>query len=147
MLPSRALVFISRGYTWVSTPVFLRRHLLGSSFFFEALAVCSALHRLPPWITAGRHIQHLGVLSDNTNTVNIFNTLRADPPYNPILISAVDVRLRFDIDMRVDYIPGELNSIADAISRYNFDRAVRLDPLLVLFPFILPRDALGAHRL
>ncbi len=116
-------------------------------FFFETLAVCSALHRLPLWITASRHIQCLGVLSDNTNTVSIFNTLRADPPYNPILISAVDLCLCFDINIHVNYIPGELNSIADAISRYEFDCAIRLDPLLVLFPFIPPRDALGARRL
>ncbi|KAM5533054.1 hypothetical protein V8D89_013269, partial [Ganoderma adspersum] len=116
----------------------------GIIFFSEALAVCSAVHRLPPWIAAGRRIARFGVLSDNTNTISIFNTLRADPPYNPILMSAIDVRIASDIDMHVDYIPGHLNSVADALSRYEFERALLLDPQLVLFPFIPPQDALGA---
>ncbi|KAM5539527.1 hypothetical protein V8D89_006799 [Ganoderma adspersum] len=114
-------------------------------FYFEALAVCSAVHRLPPWISSGRRILRLGVLSDNTNTVSIFNTLHADPPYNPILMSTIDVRIQFDVDMRVDYIPGELNTVADALSRYQFKRALSLDPKLVLFPFLSPRDALGVR--
>ena len=113
-------------------------------FFPEALAICSALHRLPSWIVAGRHIQRFGVLSDNTNSVGIFNTLKADPVYNPILMSAVDVRISFDIDMRVDYVPGKLNNVADALSRYDFERALRDDSRLVIFPFIPPRDALAA---
>ncbi|KAM5532986.1 hypothetical protein V8D89_013328 [Ganoderma adspersum] len=117
----------------------------GIIFFFEALAVCSATHRLPPWVAAGRRVKRFGVLSDNTNTVSIFNSLRADPPYNPILISTIDVRIAYDIDMRVDYIPGKLNCVADALSRFDFERARCLDPSLTLFPFIPPRDALGAH--
>ncbi|PIL33308.1 hypothetical protein GSI_04758 [Ganoderma sinense ZZ0214-1] len=112
-------------------------------FFLEALAVCSALHRLPPWILTGRPIHRFGVLSDNTNTVSIFHSLKAEPIYNPILISTVDIRISFDIDMRVDHIPGELNLVADALSRRDFQRARRHDPQLVIFPFIPPRDALG----
>ena len=48
-------------------------------FFFEALAVCSVFHfvsSLP--LTLNR----LVIYSDNTNTVDIFNSLRAIAPYN-----------------------------------------------------------------
>ncbi|PBK81118.1 hypothetical protein ARMGADRAFT_1091531 [Armillaria gallica] len=59
-------------------------------FFFEALCVCAAIHwvadtlspELRKWVT---------ILTDNTNTVNIFNSLQAASTYNPILKSAVDV--------------------------------------------------------
>ena len=41
-------------------------------FFFEALAVCAAIHKIPMWHRAGRNIQRIGLLSDNMNTVSIF---------------------------------------------------------------------------
>ncbi|KAI0757378.1 hypothetical protein C8Q80DRAFT_1091086 [Daedaleopsis nitida] len=117
----------------------------GTIFFMEALAVCSALH-LSAWVAAGRRITRLAVLSDNSNTVAIFNTLRAEPAYNPILVSAVDVRLRLQLDLRVDHVPGRFNVVADALSRGRFDLARELDPSLTLFQFIPPRDALGASK-
>ncbi|RDX39564.1 hypothetical protein OH76DRAFT_1328543, partial [Lentinus brumalis] len=114
-----------------------------SIFFYEALSVCTALHRVPAWREAGRSIFRLAVLSDNTNAVSIFNTLKADPAYNPILISSVDVILNTGVDLRVDHVPGEFNVIADAISRRRFDLARALDPSLNLLTLTPPRDALG----
>jgi hypothetical protein len=52
---------------------------LGSIFFFEALAVCSAIHALADTDPIP---QHVAIFTDNTNTVDIFNSLRASAPYN-----------------------------------------------------------------
>ncbi len=113
-------------------------------YFFEALAVCSAIHRIPVWRLAGRRISRLAVLSDNTNTVSMFNTLRADPVYNSILMSSIDVQLDHDLSLCVDHIPGRFNEVADALSRFDFDRVRRLAPGVSILPFTPPRDALGA---
>ncbi|PIL36254.1 hypothetical protein GSI_01916 [Ganoderma sinense ZZ0214-1] len=75
-------------------------------FFPEALAICSAIHKLTAWRSIGRHIKRIAILSDNTNAVSIFQSLRADPAYNPILMSAVDVLLTNESEHRVDHIPG-----------------------------------------
>jgi hypothetical protein len=112
-------------------------------FFFEALSVCAALHwasglPVPP--------KTLTIYSDNTNTVDIFNSLRASPVYNPILKSSVDVRVTYNIDLQVLHIPGELNTVADALSRSQFDVARSLVPGLTILPFQPPRDALGAAK-
>jgi hypothetical protein len=75
-------------------------------FFFEALAVCSAIHILgnmptpPPMML---------VYTDNANTVAMFDSPRAKPPYNSILISAVDTLLHLNVDLRVAHIPGTHN--------------------------------------
>jgi hypothetical protein len=113
----------------------------GAIFFFEALAVCSALH----WSsTFAPRPRTLTIFSDNTNSVDIFSSLRATPAYNPILKSSVDVRVSANIDLQVLHVPGELNTIADAVSRSQFDLARSLVPGLNILPFTPPRDALGA---
>jgi hypothetical protein len=53
------------------------------------------------------------------NTVNMFNTLHALPPYNNILISSIDARTCFGLDVRTYHIPGDVNVIANAISHNN----------------------------
>jgi hypothetical protein len=83
------------------------------------------------------------IYSDNTNTVNIFNSLRAIAPYNQVLISAMNVVLDHHIDFRVLHVRGVDNPIADAISRFKNDLAVSLCPSLVIRPFEPPCDALG----
>jgi hypothetical protein len=110
-------------------------------FFFEALAVCSALHWASNLPTPPKT---LTIFSDNTNSVDIFNSLRATPTYNAILKSSIDARLACDVDLQVLHVPGELNTIADAISRLQFDLARSLVPGLNILPFTPPQDALGA---
>ncbi|KAI0352121.1 hypothetical protein OH77DRAFT_1409750 [Trametes cingulata] len=113
-------------------------------YFHEALAVCAAIHRVRHWTQAGRRIRRLAILSDNTNTVSAFNSLRTPPVYNSILKSAVDIMIRHSLQVRVDHVPGALNVVADALSRGNLALVRELVPGIALFPFSPPRDALGA---
>jgi len=110
-------------------------------FYFEALAVCSAIHTVadmdpvPP---------RLLIYTDNTNTVAMFNTLRAQPAYNAILVSAVNILLQYSVDLRVEHIAGKLNSVADALSRFQDERVLALAPGIDILTFEPPQDALGA---
>ncbi|KAH9857232.1 hypothetical protein C2E23DRAFT_900451 [Lenzites betulinus] len=112
-------------------------------FFFEALAICAAVHRARAWRRAGRFVKRFAILSDNSNSVAIFNTLRASPRYNGILKSAIDVMVDCGVDVRVDHIPGTLNVIADALSRGRLDFVREHVPNITLLPLIPPQDALG----
>jgi hypothetical protein len=108
-------------------------------FFFEALAVCSAIHLSRNFVRTSRLI----IYTDNSNTFDIFNSLRALPPYNCILISAMNVLMDNDLDLRVFLIPGKDNIIADPLSRFRNNLAIQLAPRLSIHNFIPPRDALG----
>ncbi|OJA13912.1 hypothetical protein AZE42_11795, partial [Rhizopogon vesiculosus] len=94
-------------------------------FYFEALAVCAAVHLLTDMVDRP---SKLLVYTDNSNTVAMFNSLRARPPYNGILLSAMDVLLQYGIDLRVAHIPGEENVVADALSRFQNERVLALVP-------------------
>ena len=94
-------------------------------FYFEALCVHSALfdaHRRTTDKSAGRFL----IYTDNSNTVDIFSSLRALPPYNHLLKTAMDILNLGDNDMRVLHVPGVDNAVADALSRADFHRAVKL---------------------
>ncbi|KAI0652849.1 hypothetical protein C8Q70DRAFT_1059843 [Cubamyces menziesii] len=116
----------------------------GTIFFFEALAICSAIHRVRVWQQAGRAVRHLAILSDNTNLVSIFNSLHAEPTYNTILKSTVNIMLACDLNIRVEHIPGKHNVVADALSRGKLQLAQELVSGINLLPLTPPRDALGA---
>jgi hypothetical protein len=116
---------------------------LGSIFFFEALAVCSAIHFLADTEPIPCHV---AIFTDNTNTVDIFNSLQASAPYNRILISAVNVLIKLKVDLQVYHVSGAENSIADALSRFDNERALGLVPDLIIDDFKPPRDALGATK-
>ena len=110
-------------------------------FFFEALAGCSVFHfvsSLP--LTPNR----LVIYSDNTNTVDIFNSLRAIAPYNRLLISAMSLVLDHEIDFQVLHVRGIDNPVANALSRFKNDLAVSICPGLVIQTFQPPQDATGA---
>jgi hypothetical protein len=120
--------------------------LKGLIFFFEALCVVSAIHWYCHTMRADRTLTRrlrLTVFTDNLNTVDIFDSLKASPPYNVLLRSAVDLLLAFDVDLRVRHVHGEDNAVADAISRHQFIRARLLVPHIFIQPFLPPRDALG----
>ncbi|KIY43016.1 hypothetical protein FISHEDRAFT_78924 [Fistulina hepatica ATCC 64428] len=110
-------------------------------FYFEALAVVSAIVkalsvRVPP--------RRLLVWTDNTNTVDMFNSFHALPPYNPLLITVVDLLLSTKCQLRVLHVPGAQNKIADALSRFQNDLASQISLDLKIYPFIPPRLSSGA---
>lgn len=120
--------------------------LKGLIFFLEALCVVSAIH----WYCKSTRKQvltpyiHLSIFTNNLNTVDIFDSLKASPPYNVLLCTAIDLLIHHDIDLRVIHIRGEDNTIADAISHHDFPRAYCLSPGLVINSFQPPQDMLGA---
>jgi len=114
-------------------------------FYFEALCVLSAIHHATDVLQILSSAKVL-IYTDNNNSVSIFNALRCLPHYNPILIDAADVSITSGIHLRVLHIPGELNYIADAISRKNFLLAHQYVPDIVISSFIPPRLPLGAPK-
>lgn len=115
-------------------------------FWFEALAACSVIHHAADvWASDfSPKLDCLRVYTDNMNTVNMFNTLHTKPPYNQILISSINARIRSALEVRAYHISGDINTIADAVSRNNFALAYRHVPDLTILSFTPPRDALGA---
>jgi hypothetical protein len=100
--------------------------------FYEALAVLSVLDDARYRFPSG---SKLVIYCDNSVTVAMFNSLRALPEYNCILKAAVDILLQKDFQLRVLHIAGENNSVADALSRADFMKALRLHPGLNIKTF------------
>lgn len=118
-------------------------------FYFEALSVLSAI-----LYSTSLHVpvKKLVVYTDNLNTVQMFNSLSALPPYNEILKSTVDhllSDLTTPIQLRVVHIPGELNTVADALSRQQLPTVDDDVPHIVINQFSPPliRKELGAAKL
>ena len=118
------------------------QHPTDAIFFSKALVVCTAIHISEhfPGVT------HLLIATDNTNTFDIFTSLSIQPVYNPILISTVNVLLHCDVNLRVIYIPGPLNHIADVLSRYQNDLVRKLIPAIQIENFTPPQDVLGVVK-
>lgn len=131
----------------------------GLIFYFEALCVlCALLDACTRDEVPGRFI----IYTDNLNTVDIFSSLSAMPAYNILLREAVNLLHAGCHDLRVLHIPGKQNEVADALSRGDFQRALRLRPALtgriyqfepyrrvfdgILYSLLPPRNALGATK-
>ena len=91
-------------------------------------------------------VMRLLIATDNTNTFDIFASLNADHPYNPILISAIDVILRRGVDLHIVYIPRPLNHVADALLRYHNTLVNILVPRIQIESFIPPQDVMGGDK-
>jgi hypothetical protein len=108
-------------------------------FYFEALSVLSAILHSTSF---GFPIKKLVIYTDNMNTVHMFNSLSALPAYNNILKLAVDHLLsdyKNPIQLRVIHIPGDENTIADALSRGNLHTVVDNIPNITIDNFSPPR--------
>ena len=109
-------------------------------FYFEALAVVSVIEATTRLASVPAHLL---IFSDNSNTVDIFYSLRSLPPYNDLLKFAVSLLIKYNISLRVVHIPGVDNVIADALSRFENTKAVAMCPSLKISLFQPPRIALG----
>ena len=103
-------------------------------FYFEALCVLSALFDAHQHAATGWRGLFL-IYTDNSNTVDIFNTLCVLPPYNHLLQAAIDILNSGDHDLRVLHVPGTENTVADALSLAEFSRALILSPNLKVATF------------
>ena len=86
------------------------------------------------------------IYTDNTNTVDIFHTLRVLPPYNSILQIAVDALSAHNCALRVVHIAGEDNIIADHLSRLDNESARAACPGLTISFFQPPCVPLGRTK-
>ena len=107
-------------------------------FFYEALAICSAFY-----LGAKYGCDCIAIYSDNTNTVDMFSSLRAKPVYNSILIAAVDFAVDNSISTKVYYVPSKQNIIANYLSRFQNAKALQLAPNMCIQLFQPPQNALG----
>lgn len=110
-------------------------------FYNEALCVLSALAwavRLSP------RPRKIAIHTDSLNTVEIFHSLKAEDGYNDLLMSAVTMLLDFHVHLRVFFLPGVENTVADALSRLLPHVATSLVPGLSIEPFTPPRVELEA---
>ncbi|KAG1775723.1 hypothetical protein EV702DRAFT_919184, partial [Suillus placidus] len=108
-------------------------------FFWEALAVCSAIHSM---VNMTEPPAKLLIYTDNSSTVAMFDSLRAKPAYNSLLLSAVDILIAHGVDLWVEHIPGQQNVIADALSRFHNELVKDLVPTTQIFDFEPPQDVL-----
>ncbi|TFY78633.1 hypothetical protein EWM64_g5379 [Hericium alpestre] len=133
--PSRSTGFHSR----------LPADATGTIFYWEALAVIAAIDWASHVMTTSP--RRLLIYCDNTNTVDMFNTLHAQPHYNSLLKFAVNRLLATNVDLRVVHLAGVDNGVADALSCFQTPRATALHPGLRISMFTPPRDVMGASQL
>ncbi|KZV88683.1 hypothetical protein EXIGLDRAFT_587422, partial [Exidia glandulosa HHB12029] len=101
----------------------------------ESLCVLSAL----TWaVTLDPKPSRIALYTDSQVSVDIFDSLKADLPYNQILLSAVEIMLSQSVSARVYHISGTNNSVADALSRGKHNLASELAPGLVISSFVPP---------
>jgi hypothetical protein len=89
-------------------------------YYVEALCVLAALSHCCSSMTTN---QKLLLYTDNTNVVDIFSSLRCRPEFNTILKHAVITCVQSQVDVQVLHIQGKMNTVADAISRADFNCA------------------------
>ena len=111
-------------------------------FFHEAFAVVCALYWLCRRSIPRRH--RIVVRTDNTNTVDMFQSMRAHDAYNILLKFAVDLLIAHDVDLRVLHVRGVDNGIADALSRHRLTDLTRDQPLLQIHAFQPPSTLVEA---
>ncbi|KIJ22668.1 hypothetical protein M422DRAFT_196911 [Sphaerobolus stellatus SS14] len=110
-------------------------------FFFEALTVLYTLY----WVAeAYPALSRLAIYCDSSNTVDIFNSLRAYGVYNTLLRLSIDILKSRNLDLRVYHIPGEHNNIADALSRGSFHL---VPPHITISEFAPPKSLSEALKL
>jgi hypothetical protein len=98
------------------------------------------------WILHGTNPtpRRVVIYTDNSNTVHLFSSLRGTAELNSIALTAADLMLRFNCQLRVVHIFGKQNQVADALSRRMNADARRFAPGIEIFDFTPPHLMLGA---
>jgi hypothetical protein len=112
----------------------------GTIFYFEALAVVSVIDAITQLPSLPARVL---IFSDNSNTVDIFHSLRSLPPYNGLLKFTVSILLKHNISLRVVHVPGVNNIVADSLSRFENPKAIATCPGLSISTFQPPRVPMG----
>ena len=113
---------------------------LQTIFFFESLCVASVVL----WASSIEpQVHRLLVFTDSLNRIEMFNTLKALPGYNDILLFVMRILITMGISLRVFHIPGADNITADALLHNLPGAATASLPGLRIHLFQPPRDALG----
>lgn len=90
-----------------SKQVFKCPMLLGSDrliFFFEALVVILVLHH----VSTHRVTPHrVAIFCNNTNMVDVFSLLHTQPVYNLLFITAANIKIFSNIQLRIFHISGK----------------------------------------
>ena len=116
-------------------------------FLNEAIAILAAIH----WSTLLHPTPHrLAIHTNSSNSFNIFNSLCASDPYNSILMSTALIRIDYGIDLRIFFIEGKQNTIADALSHHSFDFICNLVLNVSIRHFMPPSSptmlVMGVHQ-
>ncbi|KAF7768619.1 hypothetical protein Agabi119p4_7862 [Agaricus bisporus var. burnettii] len=126
------------GYTAYSPPNIPR-----NIYFGEGLCIAAALDD----VRKRRSNCRVVVYTDNEASFRIFSSFHAVPEYNPILLFSAGLMMKYKLRVRVVWMPGKKNRVADALSRHNRDRAVSFAPGLLIHDFTPPYDAWAASAL
>jgi hypothetical protein len=131
---------------WVPSLVLGAQHYTTHSddiIYLEGLAVVSALYFFINSLRRDFRYK-IAIYTDNFDIVCMFNTLKARPAYNQLIMFAAQLLLNSLHSLRVFHIPGELNGVADSLSHFRNEGALRLCPNLTILNFQPPRLTLGA---
>ena len=72
---------------------------------------------------------------DSSTSFGIFNSLHAIDLYNLVILEAVKIRIKHDIDLHVFLIEGKKNTVADALSQRLASLARQIAPGLTIHNF------------
>ena len=109
--------------------------------FFESLCILSAIQ----WATTWHPVPNrLAIHTNSLNSVQYYNTFRAQDKYGVLIKAAAETLLLSGIDLRVFHISGKNNVVADLLSRRLYAKARSTSPSLKIHYFQPPQDVMGA---
>ena len=123
----------SKDRYYAPTPVNVPSNVI---FYFKCLCVVSAIINVQARTPHGSKIL---IYTDNSNTVDIFQTLCC-LPHNQLLKSAINILIKNDYSLCVLHVPGEQNIITDVLSHVKFLIALNIEPDLKLDSFNPPNQ-------
>ena len=110
-------------------------------FYYEALAVVCAIH----WAAQRTPLpRQVAIHTDNMNTVDMFSSMKPRVSFVEMMKFAVDVLLASNMDLRVFHISGNLNDVADKLSRNQLSAVHDSHPDLQILHYEPPSQLLGA---